>query len=82
MSKEDEATEELIRWTGMKHFERKYMTHTVPLSWSQMFHEIKERGFFAASNESPCSTAKALSLQVCVAAATGTPRAQQRFLKR
>lgn len=36
MSKENEATEEHIGWTGMEHFEHKNMTHTdtVPLSWS------------------------------------------------
>lgn len=42
MSKESEATEELRRWTGLKHFE--HMTHTVPLSWKQMFNK-RERMF-------------------------------------
>lgn len=37
----------------------------------------EERGFFAATNGSPNSTAVALSLQVCVVAATGTPRTQE-----
>lgn len=61
-------------------FEHKNMTHTdkEPLWWNQMFNK-RERTFFAATNGSPNSTAVALSLQVCVAAATGTPRTQERF---
>lgn len=39
----------------------------------------KREDFFAATNGSPISTAVALSLQVCVAAATGTPRTQEFF---
>lgn len=39
----------------------------------------KREDFFAATNGSPNSTAVALSLQVCVAAATGTPRTQECF---
>lgn len=44
MSQENEATEECVGWTGMKHFEHKNMTHTVPLSWNQMFNK-RERIF-------------------------------------
>ena len=61
MSKENEATEELITWKGMKHFERKYMTHTVPLSWSQMFNEKKS--IFAAS---PLSHSRSFIFYKCV----------------
>lgn len=70
--------EECIGWTGMEHFKHKNVTrtNTVPLSWNQMF---SIRGFFAATNGSPNSTAVALSLQMCVAAVTGTPRTQERF---
>lgn len=42
----------------------------------------KGEDVFAATNESLGSTAVALSLQVCVAAVTGTPRTRQRFLFR
>lgn len=31
MSKENEATEELIRWKGLKHFEHKYDTYSTSL---------------------------------------------------
>lgn len=60
-------------------FQHKIMTRTdtAPLSWNQMFK--KRERIFAATNGSPNSTAVALSLQVCVAAATGTPRTQECF---
>lgn len=63
---------------GMEHLKRKNMTltDTVPLWWKRMFNK-RELLFFAATNGSPSSTALVISLQVCVAAVTGTPRSQE-----
>lgn len=63
---------------------------TIWQEWSVMYYTYRTRcsiknkreEFFAATNGSPYFTAVALSLQVCVAAATGTPRTQGFFLYR
>lgn len=69
----------VLGWTGMEHSEHKNMTcwDVVPLLWNQIFN--KREDFFAATNGRPNSTALALSLQVCVATVTGTPRTQECF---
>lgn len=75
--RKNEATEECFGWSGMAHFERKNMTRY--LSRGNRRVSKRERIFFAATNGSPSPSAVAFSLQVCVAAATGTPRTQGRF---
>lgn len=50
--KENEATEELIRWTGMKHFEHKYMTQ-YSISLVEPDVQYKERIFLQQLMRAP-----------------------------
>lgn len=72
-----EATGEHVRWTGMKHFERKIMLQYLFL-WNKKFNQ---EGFLQQLMGAPISQPKLNLYKVCVAAAqAGTPRTQERLL--